>query len=72
MTNITEGIGRHVSGEEDSGRAVSAEQAQREQELTERVVASFAHTENPRLKYLMETLVRYAHAYVREVRLSEE
>jgi hydroxyquinol 1,2-dioxygenase len=50
----------------------TAEQAAREQELTDWVIASFDHTQNPRLRYLLQTLVRYAHAYVREVRLTEE
>jgi hydroxyquinol 1,2-dioxygenase len=52
---------------------VSEEQTRREQELTDRVVASFVNTpDNPRLKYLMQTLVKYAHAFVRDVRLTEE
>lgn len=52
---------------------ISEEQTRREQELTDQVVASFANTpDNPRLKCLMETLVRYAHGFVREVRLTEE
>lgn len=50
---------------------VSAEQAEREQELMERVVASFAGTTDPRLKHLLEELVRHLHAYVRTVRLTE-
>jgi hydroxyquinol 1,2-dioxygenase len=49
----------------------SVEQAARERALTEEVVASFDATPSPRLKYLLQTLVRYAHAYLREVRLTE-
>lgn len=50
---------------------VSPAQAAREQEITDRVLASLENTPNPRLQYLLEKLVAYAHAYVREVRLSE-
>jgi hydroxyquinol 1,2-dioxygenase len=47
-------------------------QHDREQALLERVVASFAGASNPRFREVMEALVRHAHAFVREVRLSEE
>ncbi|WP_415853423.1 dioxygenase [Sinomonas sp. G460-2] len=51
---------------------MTGEQERREQELTDRVVASFENTPgNPRLKYLMETLVKHVHAFVREVRLTK-
>lgn len=52
--------------------SVTQTQQQVEQELTERVIASFADTENPRLKHLLQRLVKHLHAYVREVRLTEE
>lgn len=51
---------------------ISAEQTRREQELIEMVVASFAHAQDPRLKTLMEALVRHLHAFIREVRLTEQ
>ncbi|MDP9936749.1 protocatechuate 3,4-dioxygenase beta subunit [Paenarthrobacter nicotinovorans] len=51
--------------------AVSAEQSAREQELTDKVAASFAEARDERLKYLMQSLVKHTHAFVREVRLSE-
>ncbi|SDL29733.1 intradiol ring-cleavage dioxygenase [Nonomuraea jiangxiensis] len=51
---------------------VSAEQAAREEELVERVVRSFGGCQDPRLKELMTGLVRHVHAYIREVRLTEE
>lgn len=51
--------------------AVSAEQSSREQELTDKVVASFAEAPDERLKYLMQALVKHTHAFVREVRLTE-
>ncbi|GHH71810.1 protocatechuate 3,4-dioxygenase subunit beta [Streptomyces sulfonofaciens] len=52
--------------------AVSAEQAAREQQLTDRVVASFADAPDDRLRQLMQSLTRHLHAFVREVRLTEE
>lgn len=51
---------------------VSAEQAERESQLVERVVASFEGTSDPRLKELMQALTRHVHAFLREVRLTEE
>ncbi|MBF8184422.1 hydroxyquinol 1,2-dioxygenase [Nonomuraea sp. K274] len=51
---------------------VSAEQAAREEELVERVVRSFDACQDPRLKELMTGLVKHVHAYIREVRLTEE
>ncbi|GAA3510776.1 dioxygenase [Georgenia daeguensis] len=50
----------------------SLEQAAREQDLTDRVVASFDRCENPRLKQVMQSLTRHLHAFVRDVRLTEE
>lgn len=51
---------------------VAREQAQREEELVGRVADSFENAEDPRLKELMQALVRHLHAFVREVRLTEE
>jgi hydroxyquinol 1,2-dioxygenase len=51
---------------------VSAEQAEREAQLVERVVASFGATPDPRVKELMQALTRHLHAFLREVRLTEE
>ncbi|MFP3802760.1 dioxygenase, partial [Paraburkholderia sp. SIMBA_027] len=39
--------------------------------LTEQVVASFDGTPNPRLRVLMQSLVRHLHAFVRETELTE-
>ncbi|GGG61476.1 6-chlorohydroxyquinol-1,2-dioxygenase [Kocuria dechangensis] len=50
----------------------STEQGRREQELTERVVASFENTPDERLKKVMQSLTKHLHAFVREVRLTEE
>jgi hydroxyquinol 1,2-dioxygenase len=43
----------------------------REQELTDTVVASFAGTPDPRLRQLVTALTRHLHAFAREVRLTE-
>ncbi len=51
---------------------VSAEQAEREAQLVERVVASFGATPDPRFRDLMQALTRHLHAFLREVRLTEE
>ena len=53
-------------------QTVSTEQAERESQLVERVVASFGATPDPRLKELMPALTRHLHAFLREVRLTEE
>ncbi len=50
---------------------VTAHQHQLEAELTDAVLASFGPTPDPRLKHLMEALVRHLHAFITEVRLSE-
>ena len=50
---------------------VSAEQAAREQDLIEKVVASFEATPDERLKQLLQSLTEHLHAFIREVRLSE-
>ncbi len=47
------------------------EQAAREHDLVERVVASFADCPDPRLRQVMESLTRHLHAFVRDVRLTE-
>lgn len=46
-------------------------QTEVEDRLVANVLASFAATPDPRLRQIMEALVRHAHAFVREVRLSE-
>jgi hydroxyquinol 1,2-dioxygenase len=49
-----------------------AREQARERDLTERVVASFAGASDPRLRHLMQALTRHLHAFLREVRLTEE
>jgi hydroxyquinol 1,2-dioxygenase len=53
-------------------RAVSREQQAREEELVDRVLRSFGACPNQRLRQLMAGLVRHLHAYIREVRLTEQ
>jgi hydroxyquinol 1,2-dioxygenase len=48
------------------------EQAAREQELVDRVLESFAGTPDARLKELVQSLTRHLHAFLREVRPTEE
>jgi hydroxyquinol 1,2-dioxygenase len=55
----------------ESGPAVPQRQRQVEDELAAAVLASFAGTPDPRLKQLMQALVRHLHAFITEVRLSE-
>ncbi len=43
-----------------------------ENELTEEVIASFSKTTDPRLKEIMQSLVKHIHSFAKEVRLSDE
>lgn len=51
---------------------VDPEQQRREQDLVDRVVASFEGAGDPRLRQLMQAVVRHLHALLREVRLTEQ
>lgn len=51
---------------------VPEEQQRREQELVDRVVHSFDDCEDPRLRFVLQSLVRHLHGFLREVRLTEE
>jgi hydroxyquinol 1,2-dioxygenase len=51
---------------------VSAEQQAREAQLVQVVLDSFAGTESPRLKELVQGVVTHLHAFLRDVRLTEE
>ncbi|HWG63775.1 MAG TPA: dioxygenase [Streptosporangiaceae bacterium] len=53
-------------------REVPAEQQAREQALVDQVVASFDRASDPRLQELMQALTRHLHAFLREVRLSQD
>lgn len=50
---------------------LTAEQLSREEELIEKVLASFENTDDARLKTVLQSLVRHLHAFIREVRLTE-
>lgn len=47
-------------------------QWEREAALVDTVVASFAETPDPRLREVLESLVRHLHGFLRETRLSEQ
>jgi hydroxyquinol 1,2-dioxygenase len=51
---------------------VPSSQQAREQQLAELVVASFANAGDPRLRQLMQALTWHLHAFMREVRLTED
>ncbi|MEU9152905.1 intradiol ring-cleavage dioxygenase [Streptomyces sp. NPDC048417] len=51
--------------------SVPAEQQEREEQITRQVLASFGDCTDPRLREIMQSLVRHLHAFVREVRLTE-
>ncbi|MFZ2175911.1 MAG: dioxygenase [Rhodococcus sp. (in: high G+C Gram-positive bacteria)] len=52
--------------------SVSAQQRAVEEDVLHRVLESFESTTNPRLKHLMQSLVQHLHAFIREVRLTED
>ena len=56
----------------DGPRPAVSEQVRREDELVSRVVESFASCEDPRLRLVMQSLARHLHAFIREVRLTED
>jgi hydroxyquinol 1,2-dioxygenase len=58
-------------GGSSQGQAAQSDQDERERQLTETVVASFAGTADERLRTLMTALIRHLHAFAREVRLTE-
>lgn len=53
-------------------QAEQAEQAQREEKLVQRVVDSFAEAPDARLRAVLQSAVRHLHAFIREVRLTED
>lgn len=56
----------------DQTTQISDEQQTREQSLVDTVVASFGGAEDTRLQTVMESLVRHLHAFIRDVRLTED
>jgi protocatechuate 3,4-dioxygenase beta subunit len=67
MTRIT----TEPSGEGQTP-SVGEEQTRREEELLGKVVASFDGADDERLKAVMQSLTRHLHAFIRDVRLTEE
>ena len=57
---------------EASPTTVPREQQRREKELIERVVHSFDGCDDPRLRVVLQSFVRHLHAFLREVRLTED
>ncbi|MEU4386680.1 dioxygenase [Promicromonospora sp. NPDC023805] len=57
---------------EDAEEQPAREQAAREQELTDRVAASFDGASDERLRTVLQSLTRHLHAFLREVRLTED
>lgn len=57
---------------EPSTQQIAPEQRAVEEALLARVIASFDDTPNPRLRQLMQALVTHLHAFIREVRLTEQ
>lgn len=55
-----------------TAQRISPEQRAIEEALLDRVVASFEGTTDPRLRQLMQALVRHLHTFIREVRLTEQ
>ncbi|MER6462734.1 dioxygenase [Streptomyces sp. NPDC001228] len=51
---------------------VPAEQREREEQVTRQVLASFDDCADPRLREIMRSLVGHLHAFVRDVRLTED
>lgn len=51
---------------------VSLPQREREEALVEQVRASFADAPDPRLRQIMQALTTHLHAFIREVRLTEQ
>lgn len=51
---------------------ISEQQRKVEEDLVDRVVASFGNCENPRLRQVMQSLTVHLHDFIREVRLTEE
>lgn len=56
----------------DTAASITPEQLALEDELVATVVASFENTPNPRLKQIMQSLTKHLHAFIRDVRLTEE
>lgn len=56
----------------DTTPSISPEQQALEDELVATVVSSFENTTDPRLRQVMQSLTRHLHAFIRDIRLTEE
>ncbi|MBJ7289380.1 intradiol ring-cleavage dioxygenase [Williamsia sp.] len=56
----------------ENAPTVSPTQLAREDELVDRVVASFDTADDPRLRDVLQSLTRHLHAFIRDVRLTED
>src|SRR4051795_8728783 len=63
---------QHEQHQQHGDQAQHAPQEDREDRLTEQVVESFRGASSERYRQVMQSLVRHAHAFVREVRLTED
>ncbi|GAB3276404.1 dioxygenase [Sinomonas notoginsengisoli] len=61
----------HTGGAQGSQPVSEAQQAV-EERLVQNVLRSFENCEDPRLKQLMQSLVKHLHAFIRDVRLTED
>jgi hydroxyquinol 1,2-dioxygenase len=61
----------HSEGGSGGRVVVPEQQCQAEDDLTDTVLASFRDTPDPRLKEVMQSLVRHLHGFIRDVRLTE-
>ena len=61
-----------MTADNDAAAPVSDAQREIEQDLVDRVVASFDDCGNPRLKQIMQSLTTHLHDFIRDVRLTEE
>ena len=60
------------SGQDPRAARVPAAQQAREEELVRQVIASFGNADDARLRQLLQALTRHLHAFLREVRLTED
>lgn len=67
---MTDDVSARKSAQNSEGN--SAEQNAIEQRLVETVVDSFDDTPDPRLKQVLQSLTRHLHAFIRDVRLTEQ
>lgn len=72
MTSNPEPAGRSLTEAAAPEQPESTEQALIEERLISEVLGSFDSCTDDRLRQLMQALVRHLHAFVREVRLTEE